>query len=66
MNAADAKVSYTRREAAQAAGVSYDTIAAACRSGDLREVKPEINGRRIRNGVILRDDLEAWLRGALS
>lgn len=61
----DAKVAYTRREAAEAAGVSYDTLSAAVRSGDLRETKPEINGRRIRNGVILRDDLEAWLRGAL-
>lgn len=66
MTATDAKVSYTRKEAAEAAGVSYDTIAAACRSGDLREVKPEVNGRRIRNGVIMRDDLEAWLRGALA
>lgn len=59
----DDKISFTRYEAAEATGLTYDTISAAVRSGDLREIKPEVNGRRLRNGVILRADLEAWLRG---
>lgn len=59
----DDQVSFTRAQAAAVTGLTYDTISAAIRSGDLREIKPEVNGRRLRNGVILRADLEAWLRG---
>lgn len=58
----DERLSFTRAEAAEATGLTYDVISAAVRSGDLVEVKPEVNGRRLRNGIIRREDLEAWLR----
>lgn len=59
----DDKIAFTRREAAEVSGYSGDIIAAAVLSGDLRESRPEVNGRRLSKGVILRADLEAWLRG---
>lgn len=61
---ADWKVSYTVREAAEATGLSQDTILAAIRSGDLRVAAPEVDGTRLKNKyVVLREDLIAWLRG---
>lgn len=62
----DEQFSFSRAQAAEASGYPKETIDAAVRSGDLRETFPEINGRRIRRGVIMRDDLLAWLRGSAS
>lgn len=42
------KLAYTRTEAAEATGLSPDTIDDAIRAGDLRATRPVINGRRIR------------------
>jgi excisionase family DNA binding protein len=57
------QLSYTPRQAAEKTGVSEYTIGAAIRSGDLRTVQPEVNGRRIRKHLILHADLLEWLRG---
>jgi hypothetical protein len=65
MSALDEQISFTRRQAAAATGISYDDISAAVRSGDLREIHPEINGRKRQRGVILREDLESWLKEGL-
>jgi len=62
MHAVDEQISYTRRQAAEVTGYSYDLICAAIRSGDLREVRPEVNGRRVRDGRIMRDELIRWLK----
>ncbi len=58
-----AKLAYNTAEAAAATGLSIDTIRAALRSGDLRDTAVEVNGRKVKNRLILRDDLLAWLRG---
>lgn len=60
----DDKLAFSRREAAEVSGYGLDTIAAAVLSGDLIESRPEVNGRKLSKGVILRSDLEAWLRGS--
>lgn len=60
--ALDDKLAFTRREAAEVTGYSVDIIQAAILSGELREVRPQVNGRRVSKGVILKVDLEAWLQ----
>lgn len=60
------QVAYTRVQAAEKCGYSRDVIDAAVRAGDLREVKPEINGRRLKRGRILHEDLVAWMRETAS
>ncbi|MQB00530.1 MAG: hypothetical protein GEU78_09605 [Actinobacteria bacterium] len=57
------QLAYNRRQAADASGFSKDIIDAAVRSGDLRETFPEVNGKRLKRGVILREHLEEWLTG---
>lgn len=60
------QLAYNRRQAAEASGFSKDVIDAAVRSGDLRETFPEVNGTRLKRGVILRHHLEQWLEGERS
>lgn len=55
------KVSYSREEAAEATGFKYDTIKRAVGSGRLEEHYPYIDGRPSTKGVILADDLAAWV-----
>lgn len=62
MAAVDQQMAFTRKEAAEVTGYSWDVISAAVRSGDLRETYPEVNGKRLQRGVILREDLHAWLK----
>lgn len=50
------KLAYTVREAAEACGVSEQTIRRATRCGDLPVTYPTARP------VILADDLESWLR----
>lgn len=55
------KVAYNRQEAADAVGLGYDSIKRAIGSGRLEEHFPLIDGRPTAKGVILADDLAAWV-----
>lgn len=57
------KLAYSRAEAADAVGVSKDTIDDAIRAGDLRAVRPTIEGRKIRTILIAHDELARWIGG---
>lgn len=59
--AAPTKLAYTRREAAAACGVSVDVIDKAIKAGDLRAVRPTINGRKLATILIRHTELERWL-----
>lgn len=54
-------IAYSRKEAAEAAGVSEDTIKRAINSGDLTTCDPRVDGRSIQKVLILRTELERWL-----
>lgn len=56
------KLSYTRREAAAATGLSVDTITRAVNAGDLPARNVRVDGKRVSTVLILASDLEAWLR----
>ena len=58
------KVSYSRKEAAEALGLEKSTIDRACQAGDLRETHPRIGGKPLSKGVILRTELERWAKDA--
>jgi hypothetical protein len=58
------QLAFSRRQAADACGLSVDTIAAAILSGDLRAVQVTVNGKKVNRQLILRKDLEAWLERA--
>lgn len=60
------QLAFTRQQAAEATGYSKDVIDAAVRSGDLRETFPSVNGRTLKRGRILRDDLSRWLASGTS
>lgn len=53
------RVAYTPAEAAEASGVSIDTIRRAYRNGDL-----VCHYRSPQRPIILRDDLVAWIAAA--
>ncbi|MBP7988835.1 helix-turn-helix domain-containing protein [Candidatus Neomicrothrix sp.] len=59
--AAPTKLAYTRREAAAACGVSVDVIDKAIKAGDLRAVRPTIDGRKLATILIRHTELERWL-----
>lgn len=62
MAADQTKRSYTLKEAAVATGLSEYTLEAAIRSGELRTVRPLVNGRPIRGKHLVHiNDLDAWL-----
>jgi len=56
-----APVSYSVDTAAPASGYSPDQIRKAVRAGDLPMHFPSVNGRQLAKGVILADDLRAWV-----
>lgn len=58
-----AKLAYTRKEAADATGLSPDTIDDAINAGDLVATRPTINGRQIRTVLITHDELARWIGG---
>lgn len=58
---APTKLAYTRREAAEACGVSVDVIDKAIKAGDLRAVRPTIDGRKLATILIRHTELERWL-----
>lgn len=55
------QITYTRKQAAQACGLSEDTIRRAINSGDLETMSPEIDGRPISKVLIHASELERWL-----
>jgi hypothetical protein len=57
-------ISYTIQTAAEATGLSIDTIRKAVRTGDLVASRPTVNNRQIAKDVILRAELERWLTSA--
>ena len=59
--AAPTKLAYTRREAAAACGVSVDVIDKAIKAGDMRAVRPTIDGRKLATILIRHTELERWL-----
>lgn len=62
MNQPKDKLAYSREEAAVACGVSLDTVKRAITAGDLATVSPLVGGRRISRILVLREELERWLR----
>ena len=56
-----ATLAYNRKAAAEAAGVSEDTIKRAVNAGDLATCDPHVHGRSIQKVLILRTELERWL-----
>lgn len=55
------KIAYTKRQAADACGLSIDTITRAINSGDLETITPAIDGRELSKVLILASELERWL-----
>lgn len=56
------KLAYTREQAAEAVGVSVDTIKRAIAKGVLATVSPQTdNGRRMSRVLIAADELKRWL-----
>ena len=56
------KLAYTREEAAEAVGVSVDTIKRAISKGVLATVSPQTDkGRRVARVLIAADELKRWL-----
>lgn len=58
------RISLSRKEAAEAVGVSVDTIRRAITSGELHAHKPKIGGREISKEFILVSELERWITGS--
>lgn len=58
------RLSYTREQAAEACGVSVDTIKRAVASGVLATLSPPIDpkGRRVSRVLIAADELRRWLK----
>ena len=54
-------LAYSKKAAAEAAGVSLDTITRAINAGDLSTCDPRVNGKSIQKVIILRSELERWL-----
>ena len=61
MTTTTAKLAYTRREAAESCGVSVDVIDKAIKAGDMRAVRPTIDGRKLATILIRHIELERWL-----
>ena len=54
-------LAYSKKDAAEAAGVSLDTITRAINAGDLATCDPRVHGKSIQKVIILRSELERWL-----
>lgn len=57
------KIAFTVREAADATGLSQDSIKRAIRSGDLASYSPRIEGRKLTTVLIAADELARWALG---
>ena len=55
------RLAYNRRDAAAQVGVSVDVIDKAIKAGDLRAVRPTIDGRKLATILIRHTELERWL-----
>ena len=64
MSVAKPKLAYSRREFAEATGLSEATIKRAIATGNLAEQHPVTGdeGRRVTSGVILAEELDRWLK----
>lgn len=58
-----ARISYTRKQAAEATGLSTDVIDRAIREGNLATVRPAVGDRKIATILITHDDLARWIGG---
>ena len=56
-------ITYTYATAAQATGLSVDTIKRAVKAGDLAANQPEIDGRNIASVLIPAEELRRWALG---
>lgn len=54
-------LAYSKKDAAEAAGVSLDTITRAINAGDLATCDPRVHGKSIQKILILHSELERWL-----
>lgn len=55
------KIAYTKLEAAEATGLSIDTISRAVNAGELATATPQIDGKPIQKVLILGSEIERWL-----
>lgn len=55
------RIAFSRKEAADAVGLSVDTVRRAIYSGDLRTYRPRIGGREVNKEIILASELERWI-----
>lgn len=55
------QIAYSRRQAAETTGLSVDVIDRAIKAGDLRAVRPTVDGRKLATVLILHTELERWL-----
>jgi len=55
------RVAFSRKEAAEAVGLSVDTVRRAINAGDLTTYRPRIDGREIQKELILASELERWI-----
>ena len=55
------KLAYSRREAADACGLSVDVIDKAIKAGNLRAVRPKVGDRKLATILIMHAELERWL-----
>ncbi|MBM9432371.1 hypothetical protein [Flaviflexus equikiangi] len=55
------RIAFSRKEAAEAVGLSGDTLRRAIEAGDLHTYRPHIGGREINKELILATELERWV-----
>lgn len=55
------RIAFSRKEAAEAVGLSIDTVRRAITAGDLLTYKPRIGGREVNKELILASELERWI-----
>lgn len=55
------RIAYSVKEAAEAIGLSEDTIKRAIRAGDLEAHTPRVEGRQIARQVIRVEELDRWI-----
>lgn len=55
------KIAYTTKEAAEAVGLSEDTIKRAINAGDLEAHAPRVAGRQIARQIIRLEELNRWI-----
>lgn len=58
------RIAFSRKEAAEAVGLSVDTLRRAIAAGDLHTYRPRIDGREVNKELILATELERWITNA--